>query len=131
MNVLQLVLSVVAQKYRIPKTLTISLYHLRLNITIAIHVDLNGVKLGNLSHGYQETKQNAGELCMEDRLYKTVLLYTKLSPPAVQGVIPRIRKKKLLEKLARYNIKESDLNKSSYGYYVWLEKDLLLEIIRR
>ena len=68
---------------------------------------------------------------MEEGFYKTILLYTKLSPPAIHGVIPKIGRKKILEKLARLGIKENDLKKSPDGYYVWIGKDLLLQIIKR
>lgn len=72
---------------------------------------------------------------MKDTIYRTVLLYTKLSPPLVMGVIPRIGRKKLLEKLAKYGVKEEDVDKSEekadgkVTYAVWLERDILLEII--
>jgi hypothetical protein len=74
---------------------------------------------------------------MKDTLYKTVLLYTKLSPPIVEGILPKIGRKKVLEKLAKHNITEQQIDKSEkiengkVTYSVWLERDLLLEIKER
>lgn len=55
------------------------------------------------------------------RLYSIKLLYIKLSPPATHGFIPRIRRKKLLEKLAKYGITERDFEgaRQDDGSYVF------------
>jgi len=74
---------------------------------------------------------------MKDTLYQTKLSYTKLSPPVVEGVIPKISKKKILEKLSKHGITEADVDKTErkagekVTYAIWLLKDLLLEITER
>jgi len=67
---------------------------------------------------------------LKDTLYTTRLLFTKMSPPTIHGVIPRIGKKKLLEKLQKYGITEEDVDRTRRNgtYAVWVGKDLLLEI---
>lgn len=68
---------------------------------------------------------------MKDGIYTTKLYFTKLSPPALHGLIPRIGKRKILEKLSKLGISENDLEETDNAYYVWLGKDLLLEIIKK
>lgn len=73
-----------------------------------------------------------GGASMEDGLYTVRVVYTKVSPPEVYAVIPRIGRRKLLEKLKHaYGVEEKDLEKCENGYFVWPEKDLYIEIIRR
>lgn len=65
------------------------------------------------------------------KLYIVRLWFTKLSPPALHGLIPRIGKKKLLERLKRdYNLSERDLEKfrSEDGYWIPLGGGWALDI---
>ena len=48
---------------------------------------------------------------LEGGTYSVKLLYTKLSPPTVHGRIPRIGRKKLLEKLGKYGLDERMLDR--------------------
>jgi hypothetical protein len=69
---------------------------------------------------------------MRDALYTVRLYFTKLSPPVLHGLIPRIGKKSILAKLAKYGIYEEDVDETNDGcdnYAVWIGKDLLLEIM--
>lgn len=68
---------------------------------------------------------------MEEGLYTVRLLFTKLSPPATHGFIPRIRKRKLLEKLKKYGVTEHDVNRARCddgSYALWIGQGYLLEI---
>lgn len=69
----------------------------------------------------------------EKRIYSTRLDFTKISPPQNFGVIPRIGRAKLLEKLAKDGITEEELenSKTKTGYAVFLPGDLLLTITEK
>ena len=69
-------------------------------------------------------------------MYTVRLVFTKLSPPVTHGAIPKIGRKKLLERLEKYGLTERDVDKTKQpdgSYAVWLGGGYLLEIrpIRR
>ena len=67
---------------------------------------------------------------IDKKFYKTNLYFTKLSPPANYGCIPKIGREKLLLKLEKEGVSEEELEKckTKNGYGVWLNNGLLLEI---